>query len=184
MTRARRPLLALALALAAAPVARAGEDAAAPAAVGTPAPLTACGLAAPVAVGAPGKVRYVDFWASWCGPCLKAFPFMAALQRDLAPRGLEVIALNLDERPADARSFLERHPAGFEVRLGDNVPCARAFGVDAMPSSFLVDRRGRVRHAQRGFRPGEAAALRALVERLLEEPAEPGDGPASKGSTP
>ena len=116
-----------------------------------------------------GKVVYVDFWASWCTSCLLSFPFMNDLDRAYADRGLAVVGIDMDQKPADAQRFLERHPAGFRVALGHNEACAKAFGVKAMPSSFLIDRRGVIRETHQGFRPGEAKRLTALVQQLLNE---------------
>ncbi|HEX4506455.1 MAG TPA: TlpA disulfide reductase family protein [Alphaproteobacteria bacterium] len=116
-----------------------------------------------------GKVLYVDFWASWCGPCLLSFPFMNDLQSAYGPRGLQVVAVDMDEKPADAAAFLAKHPVGFAVAAGPNAPCATAFGVATMPTSFLVDRNGRIRSAHAGFKPGDVDGLRAEVESLLAE---------------
>jgi thiol-disulfide isomerase/thioredoxin len=118
-----------------------------------------------------GKVVYVDFWASWCASCLLSFPFLSGLDSTYAARGLQVVAINMDQKPADASRFLARHPTRFAVALGDNQKCARAFGVEAMPSSFVIDRRGVIRVLNQGFRPGEGKPLSTSVERLLSEPA-------------
>ncbi|MBI1180789.1 MAG: redoxin domain-containing protein [Alphaproteobacteria bacterium] len=116
-----------------------------------------------------GKVVYLDFWASWCGPCRMSFPFMNGLARDYAARGLVVLAVNLDAHRKDAEAFLVRHPAAFGVALGDNQACARSFRVGAMPTSFVIDRTGAVRAVHAGFRPGGSAAVRSEIERLLAE---------------
>lgn len=121
-----------------------------------------------------GKVLYVDFWASWCGPCAQSFPFMNDLNHDLRGRGLQVVGINLDEEPGEAKDFLARRPAHFDVAVDGDKSCAHHFGVKAMPSSYLVDRNGVVRHVHLGFRPGEAAKLRTVVEQLLAE------GPAAR----
>ena len=121
-----------------------------------------------------GKILYVDFWASWCGPCLKSFPFMNELQHELGDKGLQILAINMDEKPDDAAKFLAEHPASFKVALSDNAPCATDFNVQVMPSTYLVDRNGSIRHVHLGFRPGDAPQLRALIEQLLaENPAVP-----------
>src|SRR3954454_771597 len=121
--------------------------------------------------GLSGKVVYVDFWASWCVSCLASFTFMDQMQRELGPKGLQVVAVNLDQKPADAQRFLARHKVSFPIALGINEACAKQFGVGAMPSTFLVDRTGRIRAVHSGFRPSEATAIRGLVEKLLAEPA-------------
>ncbi len=156
--------------------------AAAPAAE-NPAPpcaLTLNGADKPVSLDAlRGQVLYVDFWASWCAPCLASFPFMNELQRSYGGRGLRVVAIDMDEKAADGARFLDRHPAEFEVARGPegahgpDGQCAKDFGVATMPSSFLVDRKGVVREVHKGFRPDDAEALKAKLEALLAESATP-----------
>ncbi|MFH0342025.1 MAG: TlpA family protein disulfide reductase [Chromatiales bacterium] len=121
-----------------------------------------------------GKVVYVDFWASWCSPCAQSFPFLNDLDSELRGRGLHVLGINLDEKPDDAKAFLEKHPANFSVAVDADGQCPRDFGVQAMPSSYLVDRQGIIRHVHLGFRRGEAEQLRGLVEQLLAERPEGG----------
>jgi thiol-disulfide isomerase/thioredoxin len=116
-----------------------------------------------------GKVLYLDFWASWCGPCQLSFPFMNRLNKDYGGRGLAVVAVNLDARSNDARSFLARHSAQFAVAMGDNQQCAKRFALNAMPTSYLIDRSGTLRASHSGFRPEKARAVRAEIERLLSE---------------
>jgi peroxiredoxin len=116
-----------------------------------------------------GKVVYVDFWASWCAPCVRSFPFMNELDREFRDRGLQVLAINLDEKLEDAQAFLAKHPASFALAADPSGHCPRDFGVRGMPSSYLVDRQGMIRHVHLGFRAGEAEKLRALVEQLLAE---------------
>lgn len=118
-----------------------------------------------------GKVLYVDFWASWCGPCAKSFPFMNELQQQLKDQGLQIVGVNLDENLDDAKAFLGKYPASFTVMADVSKQCAKDFGVQAMPSSYIIDRNGVVHHVHLGFRPGEAKELRELVEKLLAEKA-------------
>lgn len=117
-----------------------------------------------------GEVLYVDFWASWCGPCAQSFPFMNALDRDFRERGLRIVGVNLDENPEDAETFLAQYPASFTIVADAGGQCAKDFGVQAMPSSYLIDRQGVIRHVHLGFRPGEAQEIRAWVEELLSAP--------------
>lgn len=116
-----------------------------------------------------GKVLYVDFWASWCAPCAKSFPFLNRLDRDLKGRGLEVVGINMDEQREDASAFLIKHPASFNVVADVSRSCPRDFGVQGMPTSFLVDRHGVIRFVHTGFRPADASQLRLRIEQLLNE---------------
>ena len=118
-----------------------------------------------------GQVLYVDFWASWCGPCRQSFPFMNQLQSELGDKGLTVLAINLDEEATDAQTFLASHAASFKVASGANQECAAAFHVEAMPSSYLIDRAGKVRYIHQGFRAGDAELLQGLAASLVAEPA-------------
>lgn len=118
-----------------------------------------------------GKVLYVDFWASWCGPCAKSFSFLNELHDQLQDRGLQIVGINLDENRSDAEAFLAKYPANFNIAVDKDEQCARGFGVKAMPSSYLVGRNGVIRHVHLGFRAGEAQQLQVLVEQLLAEKA-------------
>ena len=171
----RRASVAVLLALAASCCSGQGASAAASAR-----PLPACALTplgeAPVPdlTGLRGEVLYVDFWASWCVPCGKAFPFMNRLAREFRSQGLRVVGINVDENPADALAFLARHPALFELGADAQGQCPRAFGVKGMPTSYLVDRQGVIRLVHLGFNGEDAAPLRLQVQQLLQEqPAAP-----------
>jgi thiol-disulfide isomerase/thioredoxin len=134
-----------------------------------------------------GKVLWVDFWASWCGPCAESLPFLDELDREFRAQGLEVVGINVDEDPDAARDFLERHPVGFRQAFDASRRCPRDFDVPGMPASFLVDRQGVIRHVHLGFRGGDAERIRGLVRSLLAEdrvgaaaPESAGDGGAAR----
>jgi len=116
-----------------------------------------------------GKVLYVDFWASWCGPCAKSFPFLNGLEQQFKDRGLQIVAINLDEKSTDAKDFLAKYPAKFTVAADIDEQCAQDFVVKAMPSSYLIDRKGIIRYTNLGFKTGEAEEVKVLLEQLLAE---------------
>ncbi len=116
-----------------------------------------------------GRVLVVDFWASWCGPCKQSFPALDALYAELHPRGLEVLAVSVDESRKDADAFLAAHPQRMTVLFDPEAKAAEAFGVDGMPSTFVIDRQGRIRARHEGYTPGVTATIRRQVEALLAE---------------
>lgn len=114
-----------------------------------------------------GKVIFLDFWASWCPPCAKSFTFLNEINHDLKDRGLEVLVVNLDENPEDAQAFLAKNIADFTVLADKTKRCAQDFNVEGMPSSYIIDRNGVIRHIHMGFRSEDAKELRMIVEKLL-----------------
>ncbi len=116
-----------------------------------------------------GKVVYVDFWASWCAPCVKSFPFMNSLEQEFGNRGLQVIGVNVDAKAADAKAFLVKHPAQFAIGADRGGVCPRSYDVPGMPTSYLLDRKGIVRYQHVGFRPEQADEIKKAISNLLAE---------------
>lgn len=116
-----------------------------------------------------GKVVYVDFWASWCPPCRAAFPQVDKLYGKYRGQGFEVLAVNKDMQRSEALRFLESQPVSFTLVADPDNLIAESYGVKAMPSAYLIDRKGRVRHIHRGFKGNAAADLEAQLIALLEE---------------
>jgi cytochrome c biogenesis protein CcmG/thiol:disulfide interchange protein DsbE len=116
-----------------------------------------------------GKVVYVDFWASWCVPCRLSMPALDAMYRKHASQGFMVVGFNKDVELADAQRFLQRVPVTFPLVQDADDAAARAFDVKAMPSGYLVDRKGVVRKVHRGFTQETATTLENEIEVLLKE---------------
>ena len=125
---------------------------------------------AEVDVGAQqGRVRIVDFWATWCEPCKEALPALDALARDLAPRGLVVYGVSIDEDREQLSRFLAERPVTFTVLWDQGAVRVSRYHVTYMPITLLVDRAGVIRHVHQGWEPGRAAQERREVEALLAE---------------
>ncbi len=113
-----------------------------------------------------GKVVYLDFWASWCTPCKHSFPWMNKLQEQYGSEGLEIIAVSLDTSRKDAEEFLAKIPANFDVAFDERGKTAKIYKIKAMPSSFLIDRQGRLVHRSIGYRNEEKKIVEAKIRQL------------------
>jgi cytochrome c biogenesis protein CcmG/thiol:disulfide interchange protein DsbE len=116
-----------------------------------------------------GRVVMVDFWASWCGPCHRSFPWMAAMHKKYADQGLTILAINLDKTQEAAAGFLADTPAPFTVLYDPSGRTADAYRVQGMPTTVLVGRDGRIRSTHIGFEPAKAAAFEALIQEALRQ---------------
>jgi thiol-disulfide isomerase/thioredoxin len=116
-----------------------------------------------------GKVVVLDFWASWCVPCRRSFPWLEAMQRKYADAGLVVIGVNEDQVPADAAAFLEEFPVGFRIVNDPHGEIAQAFELIAMPSTYVIARDGTVAARHLGFKTAKQGEYEALLRRLLED---------------
>ena len=127
--------------------------------------------AAPPAGLAPieGQVVWVDFWASWCVPCRRSFPWLNSMHRKYGSNGLQIIAVNLDKDRALADKFLAEVPAEFALRFDPAGELAKHYGVQAMPSSYLIDADGHVLATHAGFRTGEAAEYERAIQDALSK---------------
>lgn len=115
-----------------------------------------------------GKVVYVDFWASWCGPCRQSFPWMNEMQAKYGARGLQVVGVNLDAKSDAARRFLAETPARFTIAFDPAGATPRAYGIKGMPSSVLIGADGKVLYEHAGFKEADRAELEQAIRKALE----------------
>lgn len=119
--------------------------------------------------GLRGKVVIVDFWASWCAPCREEMPVLNRLYETYKDQGLVVIGVSQDERTRDARGFLRRTPAAFPIVIDSEHAVAGRYSPPRMPTSYIIDRRGVVRHVHEGFRSGDERTIERQVRALLTQ---------------
>jgi cytochrome c biogenesis protein CcmG, thiol:disulfide interchange protein DsbE len=116
-----------------------------------------------------GRVVYLDFWASWCAPCLQSFPWMQTMQDTYRDQGLRVVAVNLDQYRADAERFLAKFHPNFDVRFDPQGEVASRFKIQGMPTSVIIDRHGVLRYTHTGFRPIDGGAYEEQLRSVLAE---------------
>ncbi|MBI3884965.1 MAG: TlpA family protein disulfide reductase [Opitutae bacterium] len=116
-----------------------------------------------------GKVVVVDFWATWCGPCVTEIPGYVALQKKYGPEGLVIIGVSEDQGakgPDLVRKFARQHGINYTLAMDDGQISEAFGGFDAIPTTFLIDRAGNIRHSKVGALPHEE--YEKLVVSLLK----------------
>jgi thiol-disulfide isomerase/thioredoxin len=119
-----------------------------------------------------GNVVLLDVWATWCEPCLVALPVYERLLKQYGKRGFKVYAINVDEDQDDIPPFIKLTKLSLPVLLDQDAEITEAkLGVRMMPTSFVLDRQGRIRHVHEGFAPDSLTKYQAEIEALLAEKA-------------
>ena len=116
-----------------------------------------------------GKVVVVNFWATWCGPCVQELPVLGALARDPAFDGAAVVGVNYKEGLPAIRSFVGAHPIAYPVLRDRAGEAFKLWSPGVMPTTVVVDRQGRARWRTVGEIPPDDTRLRAVVRELLAE---------------
>ena len=114
-----------------------------------------------------GKVVYLDFWASWCKPCRKSFPWMNSMVDRYPAREFKIVTINLDRDLEAMHDFLERVPARFEIYHDPSGTLAEKFQLQGMPTSYLIDKSGQVISRHIGFQTRLIDEYEAEIEALL-----------------
>lgn len=115
-----------------------------------------------------GKTVYLDFWASWCGPCKQSFPWMSDMQSRYGAKGLKVVSINVDQKSDDARAFLKETPASFDVAFDPTGKTPRSYAIKGMPTSVLIGPDGKVLMVHSGFKSEESAELETKLKQAMK----------------
>jgi len=116
-----------------------------------------------------GQVVMINFWATWCGPCRQEMPLLEQINSKYEPLGFTMLGVNVEPDSAAAQAWLKNIPVSFPILFDRKSEVSSSFGVEAMPSSVLIDREGRVRHVHRGYKPGDEAVYSDLIRGLVKE---------------
>tara|TARA_B100001094_G_scaffold2863_1_gene2567 strand:+ start:1156 stop:1665 length:510 start_codon:yes stop_codon:yes gene_type:complete len=119
--------------------------------------------------GLEGKTLFIDFWASWCAPCITSLPLYNEIYDKYQDQGLEVIAVNVDNPIEDGLDFLLDTPLDFLIPQDPEGDVSEMFGVIGMPSSYLVSPDGNVRLVHMGFRNGDIDIIEEEIQKVLAE---------------
>ncbi len=114
------------------------------------------------------EIVIIDFWASWCKPCKKSFPYYDKLQKRLRDRGLVIVAVGVDETKAEAMRFLEGMAVDFAVVWDRDNRMTSDLDIKTMPTAFILDRKGVIRAVHRGFDAGTHSRIEADLEEVFE----------------
>lgn len=115
-----------------------------------------------------GKLVYLDFWASWCGPCRQSLPILNDIRAQFANDDFEVLAINVDEKLSDALKFLKKYPVDYPVLLDPKGQSPRAYGVPGMPTAYLIDEQGIVIYKHSGFHKKDKILIEKLIIRHIK----------------
>lgn len=111
-----------------------------------------------------GKIVVLDFWATWCPPCRREIPDFISLQNQYASQGVQIVGIALDE-PEKVQAFARENGMNYPVLLGDNAISAKYGGIEGIPTTFIIDRSGRIVNRFEGFRPRET--FETEIRKLL-----------------
>jgi peroxiredoxin len=116
-----------------------------------------------------GQVVMVNFWATWCGPCQQEMPLLDQMYKKYKPAGFTLIGVNVDKEAPAVKELMARKPVSFPVLLDPANQVSKAYHVDEMPSSVLIDRKGEIRYIHRGYRPGDENEYQDRIRQLIRE---------------
>ena len=116
-----------------------------------------------------GEVVYLDFWASWCGPCRKSMPWLNRMQEKYGDAGFRVIGVNLDKERQLADEFLRTVPVNFQLVYDPEGKLASQYQLLGMPNSFMIGRDGMIQQRHVGFMESKLAAYEEQIRQLLKQ---------------
>lgn len=116
-----------------------------------------------------GQVVMINFWASWCGPCRKEMPVLEKLYKKYKSLGFVILGVNVDDKKSQAEYLLKQIPISFPILFDSNKKISEIYNVTAMPSSFFIDRDGKLRSEHKGYLPAYDMLYESEIKKLIRE---------------
>ncbi len=116
-----------------------------------------------------GDVILLNFWASWCGPCREEMPELEKLQQKYQALGFKVMGVNVETSPEKAQVFLKNMKLSFPIVLDSEQTVSKTYQVEAMPTTYLIDRQGKLRFLHKGYEKGTAEEYETQIKKLIRE---------------
>jgi thiol-disulfide isomerase/thioredoxin len=115
-----------------------------------------------------GKVVFLNFWATWCPPCREEMPSMETLYQHFKDRGLEFLAVDIQESGDDVGAFMEKYGLNFPAALDSSGNISNRYGIRSIPTTFIIDREGLILASTVGGRNWDTPEIFAAFETLLK----------------
>ncbi len=116
-----------------------------------------------------GQVVMVNFWATWCGPCQQEMPLLDQMYKKFKPTGFTLLGVNVDKDVPTVKDLLTRKPVAFPILLDPTNQVSKAYHVNDMPSTVIIDRKGDIRYVHRGYKPGDENEYQNRIRQLIAE---------------
>ena len=116
-----------------------------------------------------GKVFFLDFWASWCPPCIESLPAWESMRKNIGTDQFELIAVNVDENPEDGEEFLDRFSLSYPILFDPEGEIGIPYGIRSLPTSYLIDSNGQIVEEFRSFNTGDEIQIQSTIEALLQK---------------
>lgn len=114
-----------------------------------------------------GQVVMINFWATWCGPCLQEMPILDRMHEKYESAGFTLFGVNVDKDPLKAERFIQQLGVSFPILYDDESIAGDLYDVDSMPFSVFVDRAGYLRYVHKEFKPGDEKGYEPIIQALV-----------------
>lgn len=116
-----------------------------------------------------GQVVMLNFWASWCAPCLKEMPLLDEMSKRYSSAGFVLFGVNVEEDNTDAKKLLKKLGVTFPILFDTESKASSLYNVDSMPTTVMIDKKGVIRYVNRGYKPGDENKYRDQIRELIKE---------------